>query len=233
MTTTDLSPFPVDPEVLARIRAMEADDLDQVCRLHEAAMGRSLWAQLGVGFLRRVYRGLLDHDDFLGYVYCESGRVRGFIAGTANGPRMLREVLRRRSLWLILATAWGLLKRPSAAWPLLETLRYFRKSSQDGLAGVSAESMFCSFEPELRGRRVSGLINKVLFDELAARGHRYVKITTEIDNSGAVRQLTSWGFEQVGRFRFYGKEMITWRLDLTSCDRVDPAARDLMQRSFR
>jgi hypothetical protein len=56
---------------------------------------------------------------------------------------------------------------------------------------VRAESMFCSFEPHLRGTRVSGAINKVLFDELAARGHRYVKITTEADNEGAVRQLSS------------------------------------------
>ena len=55
---------------------------------------------------------------------------------------------------------------------------------------------------ELRGRRISGLINKLLFDRLAARGHRFVKITTEADNRGAIRQLSSWGFEELGRFRF-------------------------------
>jgi len=80
--------------------------------------------------------------------------------------------------------------------------------------------MFCSFEAELRGQRISGLINKLLFDEMAARGHRFLKITTEADNSGAMRQLGSWGFEQVGQFSFYGKEMLTWRLDLAACERV-------------
>jgi len=35
-----------------------------------------------------------------------------------------------------------------------------------------------------------------------------------------VRQLTSWGFEQIGCFRFYGKEMLVWRLDLLACERV-------------
>jgi hypothetical protein len=216
-----LAPFAVDPEARARMRRMGREHLDDVCHLHQAAMGRSLWAQLGRPFLRRVYEGLLDHPDFIGFVYLEEGRARGFIAGTANGPRMLRDVLRRRAPGLALAAAWGLLRRPLAGWRVVETLRYFRRSALAGVDEVVAESMFCSFEPELRGKRISGLINKLLFDELAARGHRFVKITTDADNLGAARQLTSWGFQQLGSFRFYGKEMLIWRLDLLACERVD------------
>ena len=86
---------------------------------------------------------------------------------------------------------------------------------------MRAESLFCSFEADLRGRRVSGHINKVLFDELAARGHRQVKITTEVDNPGSNRQLRAWGFEEAGRFRFYGKDMVTLVLDLQRSPRVE------------
>ncbi len=215
-----MRPLEVDPQLLARMQPMAAEHVDDVCRLHRAAMGRSLWARLGRAFLRQVYLGLLSHPDFVGFVYREGGRARGFIAGTANGPRMLREVLRRRWLGLGGATLLGLLRCPAAAWHLLSTWRYFSASAGGGGEEVLAESMFCSFEPELRGQRISGLINKLLFDELAARGHRFVKITTEADNSGAIRQLTSWGFLEVGRFRFYGKDMITWRLDLLACPRV-------------
>ena len=215
-----LSPFTVNPEVLARIRPMAPGDLDHVCRLHAAAMGNSLWARLGQFFLRQVYAGLVAHPDFLGHVYLERGRVRGFIAGTENGPRMLRQVARSRAVRLAAATALGLLRDPGALRPLLETARYFSRSSVPGAEAILAESMFCSFEPNLRGKRVSGLINKVLFDELLSRGHSQVKITTEADNAGAIRQLTSWGFEELGRFRFYGKQMLTWRLDLSSCERV-------------
>jgi hypothetical protein len=215
-----LNPFVVDPDQLERMHHMRPEHLADVCRLHHAAMGNSLWAQLGHSFLRQVYDGLIEHPDFIGFVYQEGGRVRGFIAGTGNGPRMLRDVMRRRAPRLALATARGLLRRPKAARHLLETLRYFRKSSLGPGDEVVAESMFCTFEPELRGKRISGLINKLLFDELAGRGHRYVKITTEADNQGAVRQLTSWGFEQMSRFRFYGKEMIIWHLDLEASERV-------------
>jgi len=218
-----LTPFEVDPAVRARIRPMRRDDIGAVCRLHSAAMGRSLWARLGPSFLRTVYEGLLDHHDFLGFVYVDDGRVRGFIAGTANGPRMFREVLGRRAPALARAALSGLLRSPRVAWPLFETALYFRRSDVGGAGAIPAESMFCSFEPELRGRRISGLINKILFDEIAARGERQVKITTEADNDGAIRQLSSWGFERLGCFRFYGKEMITWRLDLLACERVDHA----------
>lgn len=215
-----LSPFPVDPQVLARIRRMEPADLPDVCRLHQSAMGRSLWSMLGTRFLLRVYQGLVVHPDFLGYVYIERGRARGFIGGTTNGPRMLRQVFLRRFGSLAFPALLGLLRRPQVLWPLLETFRYFNKSEVPGADAVLAESMFCSFEPDLRGKRVSGIINKVLFDELLARGHRAVKITTEADNVGAVRQLRTWGFERLGAFRFYGKDMLLWRLDLQACERV-------------
>ncbi len=216
-----LTAFEVDPEILGRMHPMEANHVDNVCRLHQAAMGNSLWARLGPAFLQRLYRALVDDPDFVGMVYVEEDRVRGFIAGSSNGPRMMRRILTRHVFQLGAAAIWGVLRRPPVAWPLLETLRYFGKSGVAGAEDIVAESMFCSFEPELRGKRISGLINKLLFDELARRGAHFVKITTEVDNAGAARQLTSWGFENAGEFRFYGKRMLTWILDLTACERVE------------
>lgn len=216
-------PLPVDPGELACIRPMAPGHLPDVCRLHRAAMGRSLWALLGEGFLRRLYGALLGHPDFVGFVYRdpEAGRVRGFIAGTVHGPRLFRQTLLRHGPGLGLAALSGLLRHPGALWPLLQTARYFGASGVPGAEAITAESFFCSFEPGVRGKRISGLINKVLFDALLARGQRRVKITTEADNRGAVRQLTSWGFERLGEFSFYGKRMVTWRLDLEQSPRVD------------
>ncbi|HXE73287.1 MAG TPA: hypothetical protein VNO81_11570, partial [Candidatus Nitrosotenuis sp.] len=88
-------PFPVDPEVLARIRPMTRADCKRVAELHRAAMGSSLWALLGQTFLERLYEGLVDHPDFYGFVYQEEGVVGGFIAGTTDSSRLFREVLAR------------------------------------------------------------------------------------------------------------------------------------------
>lgn len=217
-----IKPFPVDPEVMGRIRPIQFRDADRLAELHHAAMGRSLWAQLGRPFLAALYRALVDSPFFLGFVYVEDGAVRGFIAGSTDTSAMYRDVLRRRALVLAPSALGGLLRRPQVLRTLLETARYGQIS---GAEGVPGESIFCTFEPDLRGKRVSGHINKVLFDELLARGHDRVKITTEVDNEGANRQLTSWGFEDAGRFRFYGKDMVTYVLDLRTCPRVEPVSR--------
>ncbi len=213
-------PFQVDPDVMASIRPMRATDTDRVAQLHHDAMGSSLWATLGLRFLQTVYQILLDDERFLGFVYEEEGHIGGFIAGSQDTDKMLQQCFRRA--WLVL----GLASLPASLHPgtlrkLVQTARY---SNTSGGAPM-AESLFCSFESGLRGRRISGHINKVLFDELLARGHTHVKITTEVDNEGANRQLTSWGFADAARFDFYGKPMIRYELDLEASERVEAISR--------
>ncbi len=218
--STQIKPFPVDAEVMGRIRPMQNVDAARVAELHQAAMGNSLWAKLGHRFLTELYKGLIDNPRFLGFVYMEDGQIGGFIAGSTDAELMMKELFRSR--WIVL----GLASLPNALKPgvvkhLIHTARYFDASGAD----VRAESLFCSFVPDLRGKRVSGHINKVLFDDMLSRGIAKVKITTEVDNEGANRQLQSWGFESRGTFRFYGKEMVTYVLDLERCPRVEPVMR--------
>ncbi len=229
---SDLSPFPVDPDVLARIRPMQARDAPAVAALHHAAMGTSLWARVGLRFLTALYRALVDSEGFLAFVYVEpdatgTTQVQGFIAGSTDTDRMLRQTFRRA--WFLLGPAAlpGALK-PGVLRHLLQTARYADTSAVALPAGCTAESLFCSFAPALRGKRIAGHINKVLFDELASRGHRWVKITTERDNGPALRQLRSWGFEERGDFVFYGKAMVALVLDLEACPRVAPVGRHPM-----
>ena len=222
--TLDLKPFPVDPQVMAAIRPMDLRDISRVVALHQAAMGSSLWARLGTPFLMTLYRGMLAHPDFIGFVYEEDSRVRGFIAGSTDTRRLFRWVLFRAGPQLIAPTLQGLAHNLPLLRELVQTPLYFSRSSAPAET-IPAESLFCSFEPDLRGKRISGHINKVLFDELRARGQQQVKITTETDNEGANRQLRSWGFEDRGTFRFYGKEMRVFVLDLLTSPRVEAVRR--------
>jgi len=210
----------VDPVVMDRIRPMQYIDARRVAELHHAAMGNSLWSKLGLRFLRELYRGLIEDERFLGFVYVEDGVIEGFIAGSTDASEMMSAVFKTRFTPLAAAATLGLVKKPAVAIKLAQTAQYFSASDTD--LDIPAESLFCSFTPKLRGKRVSGHINKVLFDDLAARGHGHVKITTETDNEGANRQLKSWGFEDAGRFRFYGKDMVTYVLNLEASPRVSP-----------
>jgi hypothetical protein len=200
---------------------MQYHDAEGVARLHKAAMGESLWARLGRDFLVEIYRGLIDNPRFLGFVYEEGRQLRGFVAGTTSGKQMMSEVFRDRIWALGLAAARGVVRSPQVIGPLLQTASYFDRSGDETLA----ESLFCTFDAALRGKRISAHINKVLFDELLSRGHQAVKVTTETDNVGANRQLLSWGFVADGEFRFYGKTMVRYLLDLEACERVEPVSR--------
>ena len=216
---TTLRPFEANIEVLKRIRPMCHADVRRVAFLHHQAMGKSLWAQLGQRFLREIYRGMLTTDSFLGFVYEEHGQIEGFIAGSEDTSAMMRQVFFSRGPRLTIAGALGL-RNPKVLKHLLETPFYFRNSDSPNSDSTPAESLFCSFTPKLRGKRVSGHINKVLFDTLLERNHNTVKVTTEVDNHGANRQLQSWGFENKSQFSFYGKDMVLYILDLTACNRL-------------
>ena len=218
------APFPLDPDVMARIRPMRATDVTAVAALHHADMGSSLWATLGLRFLTTLYRGLINNGRFLGFVYVDDANIpQGFIAGSTDAGTMMGELLRTGGP-LLAMSALPAVRHPRTLLRLLQTPLYFARSD-DGDLDVPAESLFCSFAPALRGRRISNPINKVLFDELLARGCRYVKITTEVSNEGANRQLQRWGFVERRRFRFYGKDMITYVLDLAESPRVEPISR--------
>ncbi|MED5371486.1 MAG: hypothetical protein VX899_10760 [Myxococcota bacterium] len=218
-----VKPFTPDPEIMERIRPMMHIDAEPVARLHHAAMGNSLWAQLGVPFLEALYKALMADRRFMGFVYLEQGRVRGFIAGSLDTQAMMDATFARAKVPLALAAGPGVLRSPRTIPKLLQTFRYKEVSGVGG--EIPGESLFISFEPDLRGRGAAKHINKVLFDELLARGHQRVKITTELDNEPANRQLQSWGFQDSGHFSFYGKEMVCYVLELASSPRVDPVSR--------
>ena len=217
---SEITPFPVDPVIMCKIRPMLERDVPAAAQLHFQAMGRSLWAKLGRPFLRCLYEKLLQDKDFFAYVYEEGGCVKGFIAGSADTEATYKRTLRRYFWAILLHTLLGLLRNPSALPLLLATPFYFRRSDPDNLGEPAGESLFCSFAPELRGKRISGHINKVLFEALHGRGLRYIKITAEADNRAALRQLEHWGFVIRRRFNFYGKEMLTLITDADSNPRI-------------
>ena len=221
---SQLTPFTPNPEVLQAIRPMRPSDCREVGELHRAAMGHSLWAQLGIDFLQRLYSELLRNPRFIAYVYEEDGSIGGFIAGTSDSPNLFCSTLRHswhRLLWPVLQ---GICRRPRLLGKLLLTHTYFARSrarAVDNCREVRAESLFCSFKPHLRGKRISGHINKVLFEHLLRLGLEEVKITTELSNPGSNRQLQSWGFQEKRRFDFYGKSMVTYVLELRGHPRLE------------
>lgn len=217
----NLSPFPINRKVLSSIRPMLPKDIRIVSELHKLAMGNSLWAQLGIDFLEALYEQLLLNPRFIAYVYEDKGKVDGFIAGTSDSANLFISTLRYGWKKIFFPLLKGILRRPQLIGRLLSTHTYFALSSNSDIDNIKAESLFCSFRPNLRGKRIAGHINKVLFEHFLSLGIESVKITTEVDNIEANRQLKSWGFEPIKKFHFYGKDMITYVLHLVGHPRLN------------
>ena len=219
--STTITPFPVDDKIMRRIRPMRPSDVAQVAEQHCAAMGHSLWAQLGKPFLEALYTGLLQDPLFAAYVYEEEEEIQGFVAGSLDVPHTFRQLWHKHWRELLTPTLTGLYHHPRLIGSIISTPLYFARSkASKDTSEIKAESLFCSFKPHLRGTRTAGHINKVLFQHFRQVGCRYIKITTEADNKASLRQLSHWGFTIEEEFYFYGKKMYALVMDLSTNPRL-------------
>ncbi|MCR5662367.1 MAG: hypothetical protein K6G50_09605 [bacterium] len=219
-----LAPFPTNPEIMSRIRPITRQDCHCVAKLHYDEIKSSFWSKLGFYFIENLYGMLINNPYFCGYVYEEEGCVKGFIAGSTDTKKLFSETIKKHFLKLVWITLISILKRPNTLSRVITTPVYFALSKPQ-FEDIKAESIFCAFKPELRGKRISGYVNKVLFDRFFELGFDYVKVTTEITNPGSNRQLLSWGFDEVSNFKFYNKDMRIYVLKLINHPRIDQSLR--------
>ncbi len=219
--TAIITPFHVNQEIMSHIRPMCRADVEQVAEQHYSAMGHSLWAQLGKPFLQALYAGLLQDPLFVAYVYVTEETVRGFVAGSLDVQHTFNRLWQKHWQQLFLPALSGLIRCPYLISSLISTPFYFKRSaSSQRVEAIKAESLFCSFQPDLRGTGAAGHINRMLFKHFLTAGCRYIKITTETDNEASLRQLNHWGFTIEERFNFYGKDMYTLVMDLSTNPRL-------------
>ena len=160
-------PLELDPEVMASIHPLVFHDAP-ASRAHHAAMGDSTWARLGVRFLTTLYRNLVHFTGLHRFRVPRAGSGPRLHAGGTDPDRMMATVFRKA--WFLpgarrLPRACD--RRPSSCSRHLGT----RRSVTGGPAGAGTCGVpVLQFRADLRGKRVAGAINKVLFDDLASRG---------------------------------------------------------------
>jgi ribosomal protein S18 acetylase RimI-like enzyme len=186
------------------IRRTETRDVPAIAELHAALVPSSLWAELGLPFLTRLYASLVRDPRFVSFVYETPAGIGAFLAGSTDTKRMLRATAKRDG-WALALRALPAL-RPSLVRRLLETGRYPRIRGSDG----AGESLFCAVRPELRRQGIAAGLHEALERMLRAQGIDRLVVTTEATNPDAHEHLKALGFQEDGRFRFYGKEMLRY-----------------------
>lgn len=192
---------------------MEKQDLAECAWLHYSHIKNSFLCELGLFFIKKIYEGLIKSEDCVGYVYVDNAEIIGFITGSKNTGKFIRNMIIKN--FLIFAPYVGLkiFIRPHLIKKVCETLFYSKKS---GVDDVKAELVSIVVKDNQRGRG----IGKKLFNELIAffqeNNITKFKVMLGKDNIGANKFYESLGFNFSFTFHLYGQDMNIYTYNIES-----------------
>lgn len=193
----------------------EIADSVGVAELHASEIDQGFLASLGVGFLDRLYRRMMQHrESFLLVARAASQPgsppgVCGFVAGTERTAGLYAEFLRRDGL----AAAFAARRRFRAIGQAWETLRYAGESSIGRTGLPAAELLSLAVAPGQRGQGVGRALVAGFLAELRHRGVASARVTVASDNRAALRLYQAGGFRPAGRLevhRGHPSEVLVW-----------------------
>jgi glycosyltransferase involved in cell wall biosynthesis/ribosomal protein S18 acetylase RimI-like enzyme len=171
------------------VRSGRTEDADAMARLHRTSMPTAFLPTLGHGFLRRMYRAMVDDPAAITVVAERDGRVVGFAAGLPSTAAFYRRFAVRHGAPALLAAA-PRLTRPDVFRSAVETARY--GTTIDGLP--SAELVAIAVEPQHRSQGVGGVLVDAVVRRFDAAGAPELKVVVGADNVGANRFYRQAGF---------------------------------------
>jgi ribosomal protein S18 acetylase RimI-like enzyme len=188
--------------VSATVRTMEAADVPEVVRLHEAAFPDNFMTTFGAQFLDAFYRELIAHKDGYGCVAVDDGaRVVGFCVGGAGAIQgIARGMLRSRPLSFAMPALLNVARSPAR---LVRTgrlaLGYLGGGS--GADSVPGEAHLLQIAVA-KASRGSGAAERLVRDflaEMERRGATSVRLGVKPDNARAISFYRRMGFAEIKR----------------------------------
>jgi glycosyltransferase involved in cell wall biosynthesis/ribosomal protein S18 acetylase RimI-like enzyme len=164
-------------------------DATSIARLHLDMIDTGFLSSLGVGFLRLLYRSLIESNHGTVTVAETDGVIVAFIAGTDDTGAFYKQFLRSH----FLEAMWRLLPavvRPRTWKRMWETVRY-----GGGKGSVAAELLSMAVAPKAQGSGLGSRLVDTLLDQMKARGVDQVKVVAGDGNQAAISLYSRCGFE--------------------------------------
>lgn len=177
------------PEALLELRLAKPADAMSIAHLHLNTIEAGFLSSLGSGFLRLLYRALIDSEHASVTVAEVDGAVVGFIAGTDDIGAFYKMFFRAH----FFEATWRLLPsivKPQVWRRIWETVRY-----GGGKSAVAAELLSMAVAPNARGSGLGSRLVDTLLDQMKARGVDQVKVVAGDSNLAAISLYSRCGFE--------------------------------------
>jgi GNAT superfamily N-acetyltransferase len=202
------------------IRSLSRSDCREATAIRFGALDWGLLPLLGEGFYEELLKGTCDTKWGFGKV-CEEkgGRIAGFIVAATDIGRYNQDILRRRTLPLILKGAWGLRKNYRRVGDLMGYLNY---SGKVPMHGIPAEWLTMVVREQYRGMGLANLLTNALIDEYRRRGISEFRSTLESRNVTSCHLHERFGFTLLEQVELLGQTMSIYKYRVTE---VPPVTR--------
>lgn len=188
------------------IRAALPSDVDKIARLHAGQIDEGFLTSLGLPFLRRLYRRVLESEDCFIVVDVDGGEVTGFAAGVADLGSLYRRFVIRDGLAAGLRSAPRLIRSLPR---VVETLRY----PQAVATLPNAEILAVAVAGSSWGAGIGRTLVRAAVAEFASRSIVTAKVITTTDNDRALAMYRGAGFVTVAHVEMHAgrvSEALVW-----------------------
>lgn len=160
--------------------------IDKLALLHKKAFPDFFLTQLGLRFLKLLYKGYLDDKDS-GIIVAEVGdRVVGFIAYSNDYPQFFKKLIKQKIIWFALYSILAFFRHPAYAKRLLGA---FGKSASVEKKERYVELASICVEPHLSGRGIGSALINYMKSKVDFKTYAYINLETDAGNNEAVNQF--------------------------------------------
>lgn len=183
------------------IRELKPEDenlIDIIANLHQRAFPEFFLTQLGLPFLKTLYKGYLDDADSGIIIAEDQGTIKGFIAYSNDYPRFYKGLIKTKIIQFAWCSFLAAIRHPSFAKRLIGALK---KSESVKKAEKYVElASICTDPAEERhgigSALLDYLINRVDFNVFA-----YISLETDADKNDRVNRFYQRnGFVLAGQY---------------------------------
>ena len=174
------------------IKLQDEKKINEIALLHKKAFPEFFLTQLGLPFLKTLYKGYLDDNDS-GIIVAEDGdKIIGFIAYSYDYPNFYRNLIKHRIIQFGWCSFLAVLRRPAFFKRLLGA---FKKSESVVKAERYVELASICVEPEASGQGFGSALIDYLKAIVDFGFFAYISLETDAEhNESANRFYINNGF---------------------------------------
>jgi ribosomal protein S18 acetylase RimI-like enzyme len=181
-------------------------DSPSLAKLHTETLTTSFLAGLGLHFLSKLYRFLIQKEKV--WVYEENKEVKGFVSFSGNSEGMMKRFL-FNCPGCILSLAFRTIVQPTNLKRFIETFRapFKSKKANDTISLPSGELLSISVSPNCQASGIGGQLVKALEEYLQQNKISSYKVVAGEELIGANKFYLKNGFVLATQIKIHGEKL--------------------------